>query len=306
MPIKHMHALSEALTEAAQREPDLAAYYELHRALFELLEEARGEIKATLHMAHEEALQARLLQGLPLVSFAQLPIEAGCFARLAARIAQVLTDYEVDARDRASRPAPAAETVRTRASRPAPAAETVKTRASRPATAADWVSLAQQRFEDGKMAGEQRGELEEATLAQMAVDLALKPYLEWVAEQVLPHVNQEVNQERWRRGYCPVCGGAPDFATLDEDVGARHMLCSRCNSQWLYRRLGCPFCGNTDHTKLAYYPSEDGVHRLYVCQECRRYLKAIDLRQVGRAVLLPVERVTTVAMDAAAMQEGYR
>ena len=134
------------------------------------------------------------------------------------------------------------------------------------------------------------------------MDLALKPYLEWAAEQVLPYVDQQC----WRRGCCPVCGGAPDFAMLDAEVGTRYLLCSRCNSQWLYHRLGCPFCETTDHTKLLYYPSEDGVYRLYVCRACRRYLKTIDLRQVGRVVLLPVERVTTVAMDAAAQEKGYR
>ncbi|MFQ5814781.1 MAG: formate dehydrogenase accessory protein FdhE, partial [Anaerolineae bacterium] len=176
-----MQTISEALTEAAQREPDLAPYYELHRTLLELQEEARGEITATLEMADEEALPRRLLQGLPLISFAQLPIEAERFARLAQAIAQVLTDYEVDVgEDRAL-----------------------------PDAAAEWVSLAQQRFEEGQAGGEQSGEPGEATLAQMAVDLALKPYLEWAAEQVLPHVDQQ----HWKRGYCPVCGGAPDFAT---------------------------------------------------------------------------------------------
>jgi len=263
-----VQTISEALTEAARREPDLAPYYELHRTLLELQEKAKDEIVATLEMADEEALQERLLQGLSLISFAQLPLEAKRFARLAQAIAQVLTDYEVDVGDRTM------------------------------PDDAEWVSLAQQRFEEEQASGEQS----ETALAQMAVDLALKPYLEWAAEQVLPYVDQQ----RWKRGYCPVCGGAPDFATLEAEVGARYLLCSRCNSQWLYRRLGCPFCGTADHTKLVYYPSEDGVYRLYVCQECRRYLKTIDLRQVGCTVLLPVERVTTVAMDAAAMQEGYR
>ena len=267
-----MPTMSEALTEVARQEPDLASYCEFYRKLFQISDQARTEIVETLELADGDALQARLLQGLPLLSFAQLPIEAERFARLAQAIAQVLTDYEVDVGDR-----------------------------SLPA-AAEWVSLAQQRFEEGQAGGEQSGGSGEATLAQMAADLALKPYLEWAAEQVLPYVDQP----RWRRGYCPVCGGAPDFAFLDEETGARHLLCSRCNSQWLYRRLGCPFCGTADHTKLVYYPSEDGAYRLYVCQECRRYLKTIDLRQVGRSVLLPVERVTTVAMDAAAMQEGYR
>jgi formate dehydrogenase maturation protein FdhE len=267
---------SEALAEAARREPDLAPYYELHRTLLELGETAREEFAATLEMVDEEALRTRMLQGSPLISFAQLPIEMEHFARLAAAIAQVLTEYDVNVVD--------------------------VEESALPGTPAEWISLAQQRFEGGQAVGERGEETEEVTLARASVDQALKPYLEWAAEQVLSYVDPSI----WKRGYCPVCGGAPDFATLGEEAGARHLLCSRCNSQWVYRRVGCPFCGTTDHTKLSYYPSEDGVYRLYVCHECRRYLKTIDLRETAQAFLLPVERITTVAMDAAARQEGYR
>lgn len=270
-----MQTVSEALVKAAQQEPDLAPYYELHRTLLELQEKTKKEITATLEMADEEALQARIQQGLPLLSFFQLPIDAARFVSLAQKIAQVLTEYDVETGDR-----------------------------TLPTDDAEWVSLAQQRFEAEQAVEERDQESPEeakATLAQMVVDVALKPYLEWAAEQVLPHVDQE----RWKRRHCPVCGGAPDFSTLDAETGARRLLCSRCDSQWLYRRVGCPFCGNINHTRLAYYPSEDNVYRLYICQECQRYLKTIDLRKVGRTVLLPVERVTTVAMDAAARQEGY-
>jgi FdhE protein len=264
----------EALAEATRQEPDLAPYYEFHRTLLELQNEAKERITATLEMADEEALKSRLLQWLPLVSFAQLPIEPGRFARLAKEIAQEVIEYNIKVADR-----------------------------TLPADDAEWISLAQRRFEAGQMVEEEREEsLEaEATLAQMAVDVALKPYLAWAAERVMPHVDQD----HWKREYCPVCGGAPDFATLDAESGARRLMCSRCDSQWLYRRMGCTSCGTTDHTKLAYYPSEDNVYRLYVCQECRHYLKTIDLREAKRVILLPVERVTTVAMDAAARQEGY-
>ena len=117
----------------------------------------------------------------------------------------------------------------------------------------------------------------------------------------MPHEDQT----HWTQIYCPVCGGAPDLASRGEESGARHLLCSRCNGQWLYRRMSCPFCGATDHTKLSYYPSEDEVYRLYVCQECRRYLKTVDLRKATRAISLPVERVATIAMDAGAQKEGY-
>ena len=268
-----MQTVSEALVKAAQQEPDLAPYYELYRTLLELQEETKEGITTTLQMADEEALQSRVLQGLPLVSFAQLPIDVAHFAKLAVEIAQVLTEYDVEVGDR-----------------------------TLPAADAERISLAQQQFEVGQTIEKQESPEAEASLAQVAVDVALRPYLAWAAEQVMPHVKQE----HWKQGHCPVCGGAPDLSTLDEEAGARHLLCSRCNSQWLYRRVGCPFCGTTDHTKLAYYPSDDKVYRLYVCQECRHYLKTIDLREAKQVVLLPVERITTVAMDAAARQKGYQ
>jgi FdhE protein len=263
-----VQAVSKPLTEAARQEPDLAPYYDLHRALLELQEKTKAGISAVLEIADEEALQTRVLQGLPLISFDQLPIETARFGRQAEEIAQVLVDYDVEVADRTL------------------------------PTSDEWIGLAQWQFTAGQRVEEQE---EQKEGPEEAVAQALRPYLQWAAEQVLPHVDQE----RWKRRYCPTCGGAPDLATLNEATGARHLVCSRCNSPWLYRRTGCPFCGTIDHTKLVYYPSEDKVYRLYVCQECRHYLKTIDLRETNRAVSLPVERITTVAMDAVAQQEGY-
>jgi FdhE protein len=268
----------QALEEAGTEDPELSTFYAFHRTLFETLAQARADISATLEMADEEALKARLFQGLPLLSFAQLPIEADRFAGLVSTVAAMLTEYNPDL-----------------------AEQTV------PDNSTACLALARQRFQEGQSVegkpGKEQAEDEgEADLVQVSVDLALKPYLEWAAEKVLPHVDQE----RWKRRYCPVCGGAPDFAFLGEEAGTRHLLCSRCSSQWVYSRIGCPFCGTHDHKKLSYYLGEDEVHRLYVCQACRRYLKAIDLRKAGRRVLFPVERVTTVGMDVAAQQEGYK
>ena len=132
--------------------------------------------------------------------------------------------------------------------------------------------------------------------------MALKPYLEWGAARVLPYVELEF----WKRGCCPTCGGSPGFAFLGEESGMRYLLCSRCSSQWPYRRVGCPFCATRDHTKLSYYLSEDEEYRLYVCKACRRYLKLLDLRKAGRELVLPVEQISTMGMDVAARQEGYR
>jgi len=258
----------QALTEAASQDERLTAYYTFQRSVLEHLDEARDRISAELKLADEAALRSRLTQGLPLISFDQLPVDEGTFGELAFALAQLLLDYDSDLEDE-----------------------------KLPETAAQWYALARQRFDENRM--ERRHE--EPNLVQMAVDLALRPYLTWVAERVMEHVEQGL----WGRGDCPVCGGSPNFATLDGEKGARHLVCSRCDSQWVFPRLRCPFCGTSDHTKLAYYPGDDGVYRLYVCEACKSYLKTIDLRQVSEEIDLTVERITTVAMDAAAIKAGY-
>jgi FdhE protein len=72
---------------------------------------------------------------------------------------------------------------------------------------------------------------------------------------------------------------------------------------WGYSRVGCPFCKSKE--KQTYYASEEQLYRLYVCPDCHRYLKTIDLREVHREVYPEVERLVTVGMDLAAQQEGY-
>lgn len=147
-------------------------------------------------------------------------------------------------------------------------------------------------------AGESRPPPREAFLLRES----LRPFLHRAASMARPHVSAEA-YHRW--GRCPVCGGEPDFATLDRETGARWLHCQRCDTGWRYKRVGCPFCDTEDPYQLAYFPSEDGVYRLYVCETCRRYVKTMDLRQTGQSFLLPMERVLTVGMDLAAAEAGY-
>ncbi len=131
----------------------------------------------------------------------------------------------------------------------------------------------------------------------------LRPFLRRAATAAQPHLKPELYQ-RW--GSCPVCGGEPDFSTLDPETGARRLYCSRCDTDWRYKRVGCPFCDTENPRKLAYYPSDDHVYRLYICDGCNRYLKTMDLRETVRPFLLPVERILTAGMDLAAAEAGYQ
>ena len=136
-------------------------------------------------------------------------------------------------------------------------------------------------------------------LTRTAAGFILVPYLQWASEVIMPRIGQGL----WHCAYCPVCGGTPSFAALTGEFGSRTLLCSRCNGEWSYRRVGCPFCEGGD--SQTFYPSEDGKYRLYLCESCHRYLKTIDLREAGVDVCLPVECLVTVAMDLAAQEKGY-
>ena len=136
-------------------------------------------------------------------------------------------------------------------------------------------------------------------LLGFALNHTLRPFLRAAAEAAAPLVDDE----SWGRPFCPVCGGAPDLAAL-ESGGGRRLLCSRCDVEWHFRRVGCPFCGSEG--SISYWPSEGGAYRLYVCEACRAYLKTVDEREVVLARPLPAERILTVELDLAAQAAGYQ
>ena len=112
-------------------------------------------------------------------------------------------------------------------------------------------------------------------------------------------------KDTWRRSNCPVCGARPEFAYLEKEVGARWCLCSACATEWLFKRMQCPYCDNADGSSLSFLTSDEGLYRLYLCEQCKSYLKVIDLRKATQEVVVAIESLTTVAMDAQAQEKGY-
>jgi FdhE protein len=134
------------------------------------------------------------------------------------------------------------------------------------------------------------------------IQATLQPFLANYAQALIGSVEQEL----WRRGYCPVCGSSPDLAFLEKEHGARWLLCSRCDAEWLFQRLECPYCGNQDQQTLSFFTDDEGFYRLYVCERCKCYLKALDLRKTESEILLPLERLYTLDIDAQAKEYGYK
>lgn len=107
---------------------------------------------------------------------------------------------------------------------------------------------------------------------------------------------------------CPICGGRPQAAVLrpEGDGGKRFLLCSFCLTEWEFRRVLCPACGEEDHRKLPRYSVEDlnGI-RVEACDTCHFYLKSVDLTVDGRTVPL-VDEVATATLDLWATEHGYK
>jgi len=257
-------ALLCALADARAARPELAPLLDFYAALWRWQFAAREALTSEVAVPDEAA--SRLAAGRPLLDFAPLPIEPVAFARLAQGIAALAHEHNPTWGELPDEP-----------------------------TAAAWLDLARDVFQRGTTPAEAATA---ADLPALASGLALAPYLEHAAAFLRPHLDDAL----WQRPYCPVCGGRPDLALLHRQSGARYLVCARCQSQWLYRRVGCPFCGQEE---VLYYPSPDEVYRLYVCDTCHRYLKTVDLRQTGRKVEPRLERLLTVGLDMAAQGQGY-
>ncbi len=116
------------------------------------------------------------------------------------------------------------------------------------------------------------------------------------------------DQESWRRGYCPACANLPDFAYLKED-GTRWLRCSSCDTQWLFQRIECPYCGNQDQQSLGYILADNegfGGCRLYLCEKCECYIGAIDTREASSLTLWTLERLKISRLEKEAETMGFK
>jgi formate dehydrogenase maturation protein FdhE len=266
-----------ALKAAREKHPELADLLDFYLDLYRVQFQLKGELPEP-RVRDELGKRWRLEGGIPQLSFDQLGIEDAAFRETASRVAAVLVRYYVDwDLD------PEAWTGDALVGRALEVFE-------------NWETLTAPAPGQG---AEFDGPANENYARDVVVGFSLAPYLQIAAETIRP----TLELEKWRHGHCPICGGKPNFSVLDEDKGARNLMCSRCACLWSYARVGCPFCSTG--VKSLFHPSEDGLHRLYVCPECNRYLKAVDLRKARRAVVPMVERLLTVGMDLAARQEGY-
>lgn len=130
--------------------------------------------------------------------------------------------------------------------------------------------------------------------------LAMRPWMTRCAEVL----QQRTELAFWTHSHCALCGAEPDLSVITP-AAERHLICARCALRWKFEPLTCPYCQNSDRSRITSFATPDGQYRVYACDQCRRYLKAYDGRRATRPVMPIVDNIATLPLDAYAMQRGY-
>ena len=128
----------------------------------------------------------------------------------------------------------------------------------------------------------------------------VEPYAEHLASQLAARHPQTSST-------CPACAGKPMLAVLrpEGEGGRRSLLCSFCLTEWEFRRLLCPCCGEENEQNLPVYTSEGLPYiRVESCDSCHHYLLCVDLSKNGLAVPL-VDQIVGAPLDLWASEKGY-
>ena len=111
---------------------------------------------------------------------------------------------------------------------------------------------------------------------------------------------------------CPECGGSPQVSVFVDTgealvTGQRRLVCARCANEWVYPRMTCVACGETESNKLVVIadPQQLPHLRIDACERCKRYIVSVDARLEGHAVPV-VDELAAIPLDISAVERGFR
>ena len=89
-------------------------------------------------------------------------------------------------------------------------------------------------------------------------------------------------------------------------TGQRRLVCARCANEWVYPRMTCVACGETESSKLVVLadPQQLPHLRIDACERCKRYIVSVDARLEGHAVPV-VDEIAAIPLDIAAAERGF-
>jgi hypothetical protein len=264
--------------------PELADAVDMHLELLELQRRIQGRVSLPWLAITAESMGQHQVEGRAILRFEDIPLELTDLRLMVRQTADVLrrhgaledADYQK------------VQTIGRDMKLLTIAAQWYRSAAENHAVAAMGTRAASSSDAD-----------EDAMIGQVLA-LAMRPFLSRCAEVL----QQRAELALWTHPYCALCGGEPEFSVITP-AAERHLICGRCTLRWKYEPLTCPYCRNSDRSRITSFATPDGRYRVYACDACRRYLKAYDGRRATRPVMPVVDMVATLPLDAAAIQRGY-
>jgi len=273
-----------ALRRLKAAQPQLASAVDMQIEIVTLYRRAQTRVTTRVFDLSAETLAAQLAAGAPIVRFCDVPFDWPELRGLFRQIVDLLRRFELVELAEYD-----ALQALVRSGRPNPdevAAWYNKTAAQGGAEGTD------------PSAG--------GTQAQVLA-VASRPFLSRAVEMI----HERVDLSAWTRPYCPFCGGDPELGSISAS-GERRLICGRCAGQWPFDDVTCPYCGSRDRDRSSSFEfscwpdaNRDGIYRLTGCDVCQRYLKSYVSRGASRPVMLDVDTIGSLLLDAAAAQRGY-
>lgn len=259
------------------RTPELTDAVDLHLELHDLIRRVQGRVPVPWFDFSEATVQQHASTGTPLIAYADLRVQSTDLRLLVRQIAEAFARHDALETDDLQ------------------VVKDIERRADLPALAEAWL------FGDRDRRAPTAPQPHDVppALAQVFT-MALRPWLGKCADAL--HDRREL--DAWGHAYCPLCGAEPGFSVVGAD-GQRSLMCGRCTLRWHYVQDTCPFCANTDPHLMTSFGTPDGAYRVNVCDACRRYIKAIDVRRAARPPLPFVDAAATLPLDAYVVQRGY-
>jgi hypothetical protein len=293
-PPRPPRAESREIVELRQirlSQPELASAVDMQIALVDMQRRVQGRVPLPWIQADPAWLATQQREGRPLVRFGDIPLEWSDFRLTLRQTADILRRFEaLEAAEHAQIVA---------IGRDGNALEPIVSSWYNASSGVLSAHVTHHNPENLENPGPRLPAGAPASLEQVLV-LAIRPFLARCAESMM----QRVDLSAWTHGHCPFCGWEPDFAVITPTAD-RRLICGRCVAQWTFGAHTCPFCMNDDRALITSFATRDGRYRVYACDVCRRYLKAYDGRNQLRPVMVAVDSIATLPLDAAAMQRGY-
>jgi hypothetical protein len=230
-----------ALRALRDRQPELAEAVDMQLELLELQRRIQGRVPLPSLDLSAETFARHQAQGRPLLPFDAIPLELTDLRLMVRQTADVLRRFgALDDEDYQK-------------------VQAIGRDMKLLAVVGDWYRKTAERASIAQAA---LGHVASASAPGVndplseVLALAMRPFLSRCAEVL----QQRSDLATWTHPHCPLCGGTPDFAVITP-AAERHLICGRCALRWKFEPLTCPFCLNSERTRITSFAARLGDAR---------------------------------------------